>query len=174
MRQVSLNARLAQDAADSDEIYVVLVHITHPDIDEPVRLSTDNTERLSLEPLMYGTRSTWNGSDPATEPYLFVLASTLVPSDLNDAPSAATLILENVDNDIAKVLRSTTRPGNVSIAVVLASSPNLIEAEWTGLRMVSAGGDVSEVRLEISREEIEQERSPGHRMTKDFFPGLFA
>jgi hypothetical protein len=160
-----------QDAESSDEVYVVLLHITHPDIDEPVLLSTDNTERLSDEPLMYGTRSTWMD---ATDPYLFVLASALVPGDLDDAPAAATLILENVDNDIAKVLRSVTTPATVAIAVVLASSPSLLEAEWIGMRMVSADGDASEVSLEISREEIEEEHSPGHRMTKDFFPGLFA
>lgn len=171
MRRVSLNARLAQDAESTDEVYVVLVHITHPDIDEPVLLSTDNTERLSDEPLMYGTRSSWMD---ATEPYLFVLASTLVPSDLDDAPSAATLILENVDNDIAKLLRSFTTPATMAVAVVLASSPSLIESEWTGLLMKSADSDASEVRLEISRADIEEERSPGHRMTKDFFAGLFA
>lgn len=171
MRRVSLNARLAQDAEYSDEIHVVLVHITHPDLDEPVLLSTDNTERLSVEPLMYGTRSTWMD---ASEPYLFVLASTLVPSDLDDAPATATLILENVDNHIAKLLRSFTTPATIAMAVVLASSPSMIEAEWTGLEMKTADGDAAEVRLEISRADIEEERSPGHRMTKDFFPGLFA
>jgi hypothetical protein len=171
MRRVSLNARLAQDAESTDEVYVVLVHITHPDIDEPVLFSTDNTERLSDEPLMYCTRSSWMD---AAEPYLFVLASTLVPSDLDDAPSAATIILENVDNDIAKVLRSFTTPATVAMAVVMAATPSLIEAEWTGLQMKTADGDAAEVRLEISRADIEQEWSPGHRMTKDFFPGLFA
>lgn len=171
MRRVSLNARLMQDAVSSDQIYVVLVHITHPDLDEPVLLSTDNTERLSDEPLMYCTRSTWMD---ATEPYLFVLASTLVPSDLDDAPTSATLFLENVDNRIAELLRSFTTPATIAMAVVLASSPSLIEAEWTGLEMKTADGDAAEVRLEISRADIEEERSPGHRMTKDFFPGLFA
>lgn len=68
MRRVSLNARLAQDALGSDEIYVALFEINHPDLEKPIRLSTDNTERLSVEPLYYGTRSTWRG--PIRSPIL--------------------------------------------------------------------------------------------------------
>ena len=56
-RRVSLNARQAQIDPVSAEIDVVLIEITHPDLDAPIRLSTDNTERISDEPLIYGTRS---------------------------------------------------------------------------------------------------------------------
>lgn len=84
MRRVSLNARLAQDAEATDEIYVVLLEVQHPDLERPLRLSTDNTERLSIVPLYYGTRSTWRGADPVDDPYLWVVASTLLPSDVED------------------------------------------------------------------------------------------
>ncbi|TIY07279.1 MAG: hypothetical protein E5V16_21390, partial [Mesorhizobium sp.] len=59
MRRVSLNARLAIDQVATDELEVVLVMIEHPLLEEPVRLSSDNADRISVEPLMCGTRSTW-------------------------------------------------------------------------------------------------------------------
>ena len=69
MRRLSLNARMMQDEQSSDEIYVVLFKVTHPDLPEPIRLSTDNTERIASEPdVIYGTRSSWGGANPANSP----------------------------------------------------------------------------------------------------------
>jgi len=172
MRRVSLNARLAQDATSTDEIYVALFYISHPDLEDPIRISTDNTERLSVEPLLYGTRSTWMGSNPATQPFLFVAASTLLPSDVEDAPPAGNIIIENLDNDIAKLLRSFSDLATINMAVVLADSPNLIEAQWTELNILTADIDAGEVMISFSREDITDEYFPSGRMTRDRFPGL--
>ncbi|WEO73769.1 hypothetical protein [Agrobacterium vitis] len=174
MRRVSLNARLAMEMGMTDEVYVALFYITHPDLDEPVRLSTDNTERLSDEPLMYGTRSSWMDSNTSSEPFYFVLASTILPSDLDDAPTSGNLVLENVDNDIAKVLRSFTTLATIHMAVVLASSPDYIEIEYRNMQIVSADLTAGEVTLSFSRQDIEEEKSPGGRMTRSQFPGLFS
>ncbi len=165
-----MNARMAPSSA---EVEVALLVFEHADLAEPVRISTDPTERLSADPLMYGTRSDWMGADPATEPYLFVLASAEIPGDQEDAPAAATVVLENVDNDIAKVLRSVTDRATVHMAVVHSSTPDLIEAEFRDMRLISADGDAADITLTISREPIEDEGFPADRMTRDRFPGLF-
>lgn len=172
MRLVSVNARRAHDDPITDEVHVALFQFEHPDLDAPVRLSTDPGERISTDPLRYGTRSRWNGADPATEPYWFVLVSAEIPGDMEDAPASATLILENVSNDIAATLRSfTTRP-TVHMAVVLAASPDIVEQEYRGMVVPGAEGDAGQVVISISRDPIEQEQVPMDRMTKDRFPGL--
>ncbi|MBR26589.1 MAG: hypothetical protein CML46_06565 [Rhodobacteraceae bacterium] len=168
-----MNARTALDAASSAEVEVALFTIEHASLDAPVRLSTDPTERLSTDPLSYGTRSTWLDANPVMEPFLFVLVSAELPSDQEDAPAAATLVLENVDNDIAALLRSFTDRPVIHMAVVLAASPDLVEAEWRDLRIVAAEGDAGEVSLTLSRAPIEDELVPMDRFTKDRFPGLF-
>ncbi|KJF67399.1 hypothetical protein [Rhizobium nepotum] len=172
MRRISFNARMAQDAQATSEIYVALFEIEHPELVKPIRLSTDNTERLSSDPLYYGTRSTWRGANPITEPFLWVVASTLLPSDQEDAPAAATLILENLDQEMVNVVRSFTTPATIHMAVVLASSPNLVEAEYTDLNIVSSDIDAGEISLTITREEIELELVPGGRMSARTFPGM--
>jgi len=170
MRTVSLNARLAQDAHASDEIHVALFEIEHADLPEPILLSTDNADRISLEPLVYGTRSTWRST--ASRDFLWIIASTVLPSDLDDAPAAATIILENLDRRMAEVVRSFTTPATFHMAVVLSSSPDLVEAEYTELLLTSAEITAGEITLSISREEIESEYVPGGRMTARTFPGL--
>lgn len=170
MRRVSLNARVAQDATASDEVEVILFKITHDDLEEPIRLSTDPTERLSIEPLSYGTRSTWLTDDGS--PFLFCLLSAMLPDDQDDQPQAASVVIEAVDRDIAMLLRSTTKRATVDMAVVLASSPDLVEGEWRGLELITAEGDSGEIRLTISRDPITSEPYPARRMTRNVMPGL--
>lgn len=170
MRRVSLNARRSQDASASDEVEVILFKITHDDLDMPIRLSTDPTERISVDPLAYGTRSTWLTTDGS--PFLFCLLSTMLPDDQEDQPQAASVVIEVVDREIAAMLRSTTKRAAVDMAVVLGSSPDLIEAEWRGLELITAEGDAGEIRLTISRDPITSEPYPARRMTRNVMPGL--
>jgi hypothetical protein len=172
MRRVSLNFRNAIDAEASAEVEAVLFEISHPELAGPIRLSTDNAEVVSDEPRIYGTRSSWRGADPATEPFLWVLADAIVPSDIEDAPASGQVALEVLDPEmIALVLSFVTRP-SVAMAIVLASSPDLIEAEWTDLQIVSADIDSGQIVLSFSRDEIELEPFPSGRMTRGRFPGL--
>lgn len=167
-----MNARLAQEELTSDEIYVALFRIDHPDLDAPIRLSTDNTERLSDGPVVYGTRSSWGGANPVTDPYLWAIADAILPSDLEDAPAAAQIAIEALDHGIVRTIRSITTPPTIRMAVVLASSPDVVEAEWANLLIVSVDMDAGEIILTISREEIENEFFPAGRMSRDRFPGL--
>jgi hypothetical protein len=171
-RRLSLNARLQQDAPASDQIEVALFLIEHPDLAQPIRLSTDNTERITTDPLVYGTRSAWAGADPLAEPYLWILASAILPGDAEDAPATARIVLENLDADIVTLLRSFTDPATVRIAVVLAGTPDLVEAEWAGLQIVSADITAGEIVLSLSRDEVELEPFPPGRTTRLAFPGL--
>lgn len=173
MRRVSLNARLAGDATSSGEIEILLLEISHPALEKPIRLSTDNTERLSTEPLVFGTRSTWRGANTTTDPFLWLIASALMPSDMEDAPSAGTLVLEVIDAEMVALLRSFTDRATLAMAVVLASSPSLIEAEWSDMPIISAEITASGITIQFSREEIEAEYYPTGRMTRSSFPGLF-
>ena len=174
MRRLSLNARLALDAPASDDIEVVLFLIEHPDLAAPIRLTTDNTERLSVDPLIYGTRSTWRGADPLTEPHLWIIASAVLPGDAEDAPASAQVVLENLDAQMVELFRSFNDPATVSLAVVTAATPDLIEAEWTGLQLVSADINAGEIVLSLSRDEVELEGFPPGRTTRLNFPGLHA
>lgn len=173
MRRLSLNARAAQDAHSTDEVEVVLITFEHAALEAPLRFSTDPTERISTEPLVYGTRSRWQGADPATEPYLFVLASVGVPSDMEEAASSAQIVLDAVDVSIAEVLRSFTDRATAHVAVVLASSPDVVEAEWHNLKLMSAAGGDDNHPLELSRLPIEEESAPTDWFSKQRFPGLY-
>lgn len=173
MRQVSLNARTAHDAATTAEVEVILFMFDHPSLAAPIRLSTDPTERISTDPLIYGTRSSWMGADPATEPFLFVLASATLPGDLEEGTSAAEITLDNVDAGIAETLSSITDRAAAHVAAVMASTPDLAEVEYRDLRLIESNVDAGTVTLQLSRIPIEEESVPMDRFTKQRFPGMF-
>jgi len=174
MRRISLNARLAHDNGyGSAEVEVVLVRFTHPATDVIVRLSTDPTERLSAEPLAYGTRSSWFGTDPLTQPFQFVLMSALIPDDRDETPGGARLVLDAGDGTLAELLRSTTERATVDIAIVLASSPDHIEFEAPGLKLVSSEGNADSITLTIAADPVSEAPWPAGRMTRSRFPGLY-
>lgn len=173
MRRVSVNARTAHDAASTDAVEVALMVFEHADLEAPLRLSTDPTERLSTDPLTYGTRSRWNDADPLEDPYLFVMAEAALPGDMEDGPAPAEIILVNLDAGIAEVLRSVTSRATVHFAVVMSDTPDIVETEFRDMRLMEAGGDAAEYRLQITRLPIEEESVPSDRMTKQRFPGMW-
>ena len=172
MRRLSLNARTAQDASASDEIEIALFRISHPELDAPLLLSSDNTELLQLDPEIYGTRSSWGGADPVTEPYIWIIASAVLPGDAEDAPASAQIVLENLDSDIVEIVRSVTTPPDIDIAVVLASSPDLIEEEHLGMQITACDVTAGDIVLTISRENSDLEPFPPGRLSNLRFPGL--
>ncbi|TXN64985.1 hypothetical protein [Methylobacterium sp. WL6] len=162
---VSISARAALQDGQTDEVMVMLVIITHASLPAPVYLSSDPTVRISADPLAYGTRH-------QGEVYDFVLMGAVLPDDQDKSPPKTTLVFENVASGMAKAIRSILSPADVELRLVLASSPDVIEARYTRLRAVRGSYDASQVSLDISREPWTSEPMPAGRMTADRFPGL--
>lgn len=162
---VSLTARRAIYAGQTDEAMVMLFTLTHPSLSAPVRFSSDPTVRLSADPYTRGTRH-------QGEVYPFVLMAAIVPDDQDKSPPRTTLVFENVTSGMAAAIRSIQSPAEVELRCVLASSPDVIEARYTRLRATRGTYDASKVTLDISKEPWTSEPWPAGRMTADRFPGL--
>jgi hypothetical protein len=74
---------------------------------------------------------------------------------------------------MASIIRAVRSPATVTLRTVLASAPDDIEIEYTGLMGVRGSYDASRVTLDVSREPISAEPWPGHHMTQSRFPGLY-
>jgi hypothetical protein len=170
-RAVSITARRHAEGETSDQVEVVLMQFEHADLDAPIRISSD-INRLSTDPLLYGTRSTWNDANPETEPYLFAFASIQMPGDQDGAPAAIQLVLDLFDNTLVNQLRSTITPATAHLAVVYAASPNAVEIEYRGLE-VSDASYGNQLVITAARRAIEDRGVPQHLITDGRFPGLF-
>jgi hypothetical protein len=166
-RYVSLTLRQELFKENSaEEVAIALATVTRPDLDTPVYLSSDPTQRLSTDPLKYGTRS--NGIT-----FEFLFMGAMIPDDQDGSPSAVSLVFEDLSGDIGTVLRGLQGLAQVELQVVRSSSPDDIEARYTNLLFGTASGKDSQVTLAVARKATSIEPWPPGRQTKARFPGLF-
>lgn len=171
-RAISRAARDAQDAAATDDGEIVLIKFAHVDLDRPIRVSSDPTDVVSIDPYLRGTYSTWLTNDGS--PWLFVGMAVQPPDDAKDAPAQGSLVIDPLDTRIAEVLTSTITPARVDMAVVMRSSPDFVERQFRGLLLSNAEGYDGLISLSFSRRHEIDEACPAHRATKDRFPGMHA
>ncbi|MBP0483936.1 hypothetical protein [Sagittula salina] len=176
-RRLSLPGRRHFDGLDTASVPLVLMEITHPEMNAPLRLSTDMTERLSTDPLRYGTRCGWRGADLVEEPWLFVGVDVEWPGEIEDTMPEARLTLSLVQSSILDLLRSILTPATCHMALMLSGHLGAGPEEvYLDLELRSAEADLSaggRVELVLSHVPIDIEMFPSPRMTQRAFPGLY-
>ena len=156
MRTTLSSAALASAHAErTEEVWVVLLQADHPDLAEPIRICTNNENITS------------NGHEYIALPFEIEL-----PGEDPEQPGRARVRIDNMSPVIIDTLRVISTPPTVTLRVILASQPNVIEAEFVGLVMRNAEYDASFVSAELNYESILVEPA-ALTMTPSLFPGLF-
>jgi len=163
---VSLSLRDALFAQSSGDTGIVLATIDHDDLDAPIRLSSDSTQRITTDPLVYGTVS--NG-----QTYYFSLMTAVLPHDEEERPIGVSLVFENVTSDIVSQIRSILTPIEVDLSLVMSSAPDTVEMQFTDLFSTKFSWNSGTLTLDISREPLISEPWPCHRKIKQWYPGLY-
>lgn len=165
MKSLSINFREAINAQSSDEvpIFLLTVESTVPVFEG--RWSTDPTERVSVDPLLYKTVS--RGED-----FWYVPMSVVLPSEREDAPPRSQIRISHVTRELVELVRSTTRPARAKLELVLGSALDIVEVESPWMRIVTAGIDSQEVALEMSLNSLITEQVPCDSFDPAAFPGL--
>ena len=171
-RALSLSARKLHDTAYPGDVEVCLMAFEHPDLAEPLRISTDNTTRISDDASLYGTRSTWRSESGDEDVFTFVPVSIELPADDEDVPQSVRLSIDIYDASLPALLRSFDTRATMHLAICLASAPSVIEAQFVGLQIVSAS-ITNVVTIEATRRPIEEEPAPMDIIGPARFPGLY-
>lgn len=165
MTVLSLNARSQMTAEHRDGVPIWLFTFTHPALEAPIRLSSDPTRRLSIDPYLLGTLS--RGMQ-----FLWVPGDLTLPADDEDAPPQIRLIVDALDRTIFDVIRASRAPAAAKIEHVWSFSPNLVEMTLDHLEVTSAPYDETQVTINLSQESFWGEGWPSGRFTPTWFPGL--
>ncbi len=166
-RLISLSARRSVLDPTSPDDVVQLVRVTHADLDAPVLLSSDPTERLSSDPLSYGTRH--QGDD-----YRYILMGVQLPDQGERASATVTIRIDIVSPEMARLIRLTRKPATVDLVVVMRDSPDTVEMEMLGLSAAvgAADSNAGAIDLTIKPRPVLDEPVQRDRMTPDRLPGL--
>ena len=155
-RSLSLAARQAVHAQETDAVFLLLLTLDHEDLAGPIRV-VNNTEDV-----------TSRGDTYIAWPFEIAL-----PDEDPDSVARVTLRIDNVDREIVKNLRAISSPLSVGLEVVMAASPDTVEAGPFNMTLVSAEYDALTVTGEIAFEDVLNEPFPGHGYVPSAYPGLF-
>jgi len=100
------------NGTESDAVWLVLLELSHPSLVIPYRL-VNNTEKIVS-----------NGEDYIAYPFEIILSA----DDGTKLPEIQ-LTIDNVDRSLVETIRTLAEPPKISIKVVLASQPDIVEIE---------------------------------------------
>lgn len=154
MRTLSTAATQSLADQESEEVWLALLTLSHPDLGEPVRVVSNTEDIVS------------NGHTYTALPFVLEL-----PDDGPD-PGVARLRIDNVTREIVTLVRSIAAPPTVTIDLVLASQPDTIDTTITNLTLRDVRYNAAQVTGTLWFEDVATE-SVAEIITPARFPGLF-
>lgn len=180
MRTLSTAFRNSLEAPHSDEIPLIFLRITHPNLADIIRLANDVCDYV------------WTPPSPSTGQYTYIgfpFDITLL-SDSDKAPSAR-LRVQNIDGKIGLAARMLVSSPRIQLDVLAASDfgvpiknaagkftrtePGTVPVEYSAprMRLRNVRGDVMAVEGELWSWDLSQEPYPAIRTTQDKTPALY-
>lgn len=168
-RKVSKKAREHVQAEVDPLVKVFLITLYHEDLQEPIRVSSDPTERLGSDEInvIYGTRS--NGYE-----YMYAGFDACFANDEDGSPPQVQISIPNADRSIIEAIESMgPGPVTVDIQLVFADTPDIVEVALTGMELSDITYDESAISGIVSRDLLFQEPFPFRSFTPNEWPFLF-
>jgi len=137
--------------------WMVLLVLDHADLPAPIRVTSDAVLTIS------------NGETYSPFPFQVTL-----PDDTEGRAPQAQIILDNTSQEIVAALRALTSPPTLTIRVVRASAPDVVEREWVGLEWTSSQYDISTITGTLSVDDLAKEEFPPITFDSARFSGLFS
>jgi hypothetical protein len=162
-RDVSLEFIAAVNAQETDEAFIVLVTIEHPDLPAPVYLNNSGANLESRAGLGLG-------------PWLACPFEVTLSDDSDDRPPQAKLIIDNIDRGLVVAIREAAAGGDapvITLEVVKASAPDLVEMVLTDFEMREITYNSLTIETTLTLESLFNEPACGYSFTPSYFSGLF-
>lgn len=170
---LSASAIRAMFSSETDEQLIMLLTIYDPDTTGGaynLYLADGFTNRLNTttdEEVFYGVTS--NGQN-----YTFIPMEITLPPEQDTGVGQCNVTINYVTQEAITLVRThLTKPALVNIKLVLASTPNYVEAEFPDFYITSANYSSESIRLELNMINYNLEPFPAYSFTPRYFPGLF-
>lgn len=155
-RTISTTARAALYGQETAQVFLNLLTISHADLPASILLA-DNSKDVTVGANTY-----------LAFPFLLEL-----PADQEGETPRATLTIDNVSQQLLAQVRTITTPFDISLSVVLASSPSTVEAGPFSFRPTDVAYDVQRMTFSLAYEQLLQEPFPATTYAPTNYPNLF-
>lgn len=141
---------------NTDEVFLFLLTLSHPDLVNPIRV-VNNTENISS-----------NGNVYTAFPFNLVL-----PQDDGESLPQVVITLSNVSLEFIDEIRGLNSALDVKLEIVLASSPGTVEMSIDGMKTYTISYDVQSIQATCQIEDVLNMSFPNELYLPSNFPGLF-
>jgi len=141
---------------NTGEVFLLLVTFNHSSFPEPIYL-VNNLENITSR---------------GKEFLAFPIDLVLPPDDGDTLPSVQ-ITCQNASLELIDEVRSVQGPMSVTIEMVLASSPDYVEASINDLRVAGAQYDKNTIQLTATVDDLLNTSFPKEKYQPGNFPGLF-
>lgn len=156
MTQSSEILRRSAFAQETDEVWMVLLTLSHPSLAQAIRV-VDNTVPIVSRGAEF--QDFPFGLDP--------------PGEHEDAPGMARLWIDNVSREIGQTIRSIQTPVQALIEVVRAADADTVERAWPDFWLRNVRWNAGRVTGDLTLEDFTTEPYPAGTFTPASFPALF-
>jgi hypothetical protein len=159
-RDTSLIFRQAINAVETDQVFVTMLEIADTALVNPapaIRVCNDSVDT----------------SGPGGYTYLSYNFDVKLPDDTDDSAPTCKIVIDNIARELTEGIRNLTTPPLIKIMVVLASTPTVIEAQYTDFKLTNITYDALTIEGNISIEDYASEPFPGDSFIPSTCPGLF-
>lgn len=141
---------------NTGEVFLLLVTFGHSSFTNPIRL-VNNTESITSRGNLYTA---------------FPIEIVLPPDDGDTLPTVQ-ITCQNVSLELIDEVRSVQGPMSVTIEMIMASSPDFVEASIGDLRVAQAQYDKNTMQLTATVDDLLNASFPKEKYQPGNFPGLF-
>ena len=142
-------------AQETEEVWLLLLTITHPDLTDDIRVVQDKQLVTS------------RGND-----YQAFGFDVSLPLDAPDRPPEARIIIDNVSQELIESIRKITDAPAVTIEFIRAADPDTVELSWTNFTLRNIGWNEQRITGVLTHADIITEAFPSDNFTPSSFRGL--
>lgn len=156
-RNVSVAAMQGALAQQTDEVYLILLEVDHPNLGAPLRFVNNDANVTS------------GGNVYTAFPF-----EVTMPDDKEGKEPQAEIKVDNVSRELIDEVRTLTSPPSMTLSVILLSSPNTIE--WGPLDLETQGVtyDAYSITFNLGYSAFIAEPFPYRKFNSVDFPGMFS
>ena len=163
-------------STESDKNFITLLTITSTDtsettgLPEPIRLCDSWTGRLpnltTDDEVVYGVVSN-------EYEYIYLPLEITLPTEEEGQAPRCSIVIKDVTRYLTPIIRKIVAPLEVTIDIVLESTPDIAEVRFEGFYINSITYNKDTVTADLSMLDLEQEPFPVYSFSPSYFPGLF-
>jgi hypothetical protein len=170
MREIPLSSLQSMYALEADEYPIILISISREGEEEIIRMSSDPTERISEDPIGYGTVSEVSGEE---QTYVYFPFELTLPQDDGSTIPKMRIAVPNISAEIVWWLRSKLTTPIVTVTIVSSVDLDTAIATFPDFEMGSFSGGTLSIQGDLSLSNLEREPFPSGSFCPSSFPGLF-